>query len=333
MKIEELFSLTHVTNTKDSKSHDQAHGKLNGLLIVSDFVKTGDTLDVKIRSEEQTYVLCNNLDVSLINSISDMEGGLRGQNSTAQSISYIFDELDAHIDFTISASKYKQANSHLNAIYLPLGQITLGESEIEITYEASGNGSGSTNNITVYSVQKESLPDHYLQYDETKDFDTTQHMVRSLVFHSSDHLVDENGVYESIEFQIDTDDGTLLSDLRGLLLATNIFSEIDGLPETKNVKLYSDDSAVPGTVRVKATGYDATKQSLVIVKEIIPAAVSTSTVNELEKMRKRVEKLERTNADLAKRYRHAGRTEKSEEMAQVEQQLKASNEQEKEQAS
>lgn len=324
MKVEKLFTHSFNRNAGGSDSYTMGRGKVQGILITSSSGASLDKLSLKLRSNKSTIPLAINLTHGAIGTISDQNYGVR----SSLGLSYVFSSLITQVETLITETSGAGSVGQLvkdvagigyYAIYLPLGHITLGESELELVTQAYNSGSDLDVTNDYYAVHLNDEPDKFFVYDETKDFDTTQDKVREIYFASTSSLLSD-GAYDEIEIQIDEDEGqTFLSDVKGLLCASNIFGQIDGVPELRNVRIYSESSPIPSRVRVKVSGTDLSTadNSLIFVKELIDSSVSRSTVQNLSELTAKVEKLEKKDPETAEAYRHAGSIVKSEELREV----------------
>lgn len=334
MKATKLFDVSGVASASVTASHTTGQGRLNGLvLFYSEVIYKADVISIKTRTKSNVYPHATNMSVRKLASLSDLSFGLRASGALNGVVREMLNATDATVDANkiFPDAKYGQfvpmLGTSVRCVYIPLGHITLGNAELEVSLQTS---SGSTaQNVAVYAIHSEFKPDNYLIYDETKDFDSTHNSVREIYFASEDYLITEAGE-KSLSIQLDYPDQTTdLLDTRGILGITNLFSNVEGMPEMKTVRLFRDTMPVPSSVRAKITGADSAVDSLIYIKELLSEQTSTSTIDNLNEMTKRVEKLERENSDLAKRYRHAGITDKSQDMKKVKAELEASNEADK----
>jgi hypothetical protein len=128
-----------------------------------------------------------------------------------------------------------------------------------------------------------------------------------------------------VNVKITDDESTYLSDIVSLKASTMLFGRYELINESPFALIYKNTTEVPVDVHFKLTGADA--QNAIVInkaKRYVQEMTSNSTITELEKLRSRVEKLEREEPETAKALRHAGKITKSEDLAEAEREIKES---------
>lgn len=316
MNIDKLFQHDFV-DSASSSAYDVGYGHLNGIAIVGTTLSSADTIDIKLRTNTQTYVLATRLSLGFVATQSDMNYGVRSRHGIGEALR-VLDEEDA-----VNQENFGDFYPDFRMVYLPLGSISLENAELEVSITNASRTGGVSQSYSLYKVSLDNSPMRLLQYDETKDFDSTHDMVREIYF-SSGNPIFEDGVFRDLEFRIDTSSGTLINDSQGALLGTNVFSRAESIPENRYVRLYTDDMPVPTSVRFKVVGQNGS-DSVIYIKEIVPELVKYATVETAKKLMERIEKLP---DDLQKNYRRLdARVKKVEELQSAINQAENANKQ------
>ena len=321
-------------STGDVKFHTIGKGHLNGLLFYSSDTDPGYTVTIKRRTEHGTHVLCANMKAKDIQAISHLEGGVDEGSSRAT------EALGSQLvtKAVITQAEYDivraiSGDQGMHAVHLDLGSLYLGrQSELEITVNFSNFEVGRVFAAYAVSVAKE--PDQMYQYDVTADLEATHNNVDAVFLTSADgtNLIevaaDGTGALISpdLTLQLEDSDSAWLTDILGLFVSTNVLAGIEGAASSRIFQLYRRPDALPAEVFVKLMGTDTNKVRLIVRRSKFDQRItSDQTVEELTKLRQRVEKIEREQPELAKALRHAGAAVKSEQLEQVEKAAKATN--------
>lgn len=302
-----------------NKDVDQSTGQLEGLLIVGS-ASGLNSVTVKIRDNKRTFVLANRLTLDFISALSNFENGLQARGHFANQIMALIGELDADVDVTISSAlmdNFERTFLYKEAMYLPLGHISLGkDKELEVIYN---HGEATTKQVDIYTVHTTPKPDAYLEYDKTLDLDKSLGMVRQVWYNDGRQLIGQDGEFVgSINVQLDIEgEKTYLFDQAGMYGMHNVFGQIEGRYEEDYFRIFSETGPLPANLRCKVVTDSSATPHIVYVREVIPTSVSLSTVNNLDDLISRIEKLEREEPEVAKAYRHSGAIVKSDDLKEA----------------
>jgi uncharacterized protein (UPF0335 family) len=322
VKIDKLFTHGFDRANQSQTSKNFGRGQFNGLFFT---YPTGaykeDRVTIKLRHERGVDVLANRLPIGHIAAISELQGGFVRAGLTETMRLLIGKLVDTSLaggaaDKTIIKKSFSNT---MDCFALDLGNITLGESELEVTLDTVGTGVANPQSIDVYTYNLGVKPDYLKVYDFSHDLEQGHRLVRDafLVPRSvNDMLYDSDAMsFLDLDIQMDTGKYTYLTDLMGVCISTALFSKVEDSIPNDIARLYSETDALPADCYVKITGSDAPKVSLLFIKEkIVPSATSKSTLGNLEALISRIEKLERESPEIAKAYRHAGAIKKSQEL-------------------
>lgn len=317
MKLDKLFSHSFNREGVSQKIHTLGKGKLTGFLVQTDNLFTSDKISVKVRGKERTEVLLNRTEMRFLDSYSNANLGTSYNLGLGRHINQLYEQMVSHVTGFAGGFAFDHFAGELDTVYVDVGHITLDLAEVEFKLEtALTTGGESSGTYTVYAVHQETKPDFYKQYDITRDRDVVQRQISEIYFVSRTPIYQRGELKKDIQFQIDTDEGTMLNDSLGALALTNIFGNIEH-HQVLLATLFREDSPIQGSCRVKIDGQLHDEDHLLFVRKIIPKEVSTATKNNLQELKTKVEKLERENGELAKRMRHSGDLVTSEELAEA----------------
>jgi hypothetical protein len=342
MKIDQLFRVSRSTTDLIQKSYNTGKGKLNGLIIRFKGIQpsSDDRITILNRTKDALYAHANNISLVDLACISDIENGLSAYGGVANLFSLFRAKFgdkfaaaasggtttEKIFPFTDELDWAGQVGDLNRAIYVDLGHLTLDQQnqlEINITLSALASAPAG-NEVIVSSVYASPSADIFYQYDTSRDFENTVHQVRSIYLTNKGGLFDENHWVREMAIQLETDK-TRLMQLGDLYAATQLFGKIEGAANRFAARLYQESLPLPTSALIKVTGDIDANDKLIYKRETVPANASNSTVDNLKEITRQIEKLEKSNTELAKRYRHIGVTQKSEELEVVTNRLEASN--------
>jgi len=294
-------------------------GKLNGLLItnVDGF---NDRITVKLRHDQDTEFLATRLRMSFVRFLTDLYHGNTGGGVIGKAVEFTLQTLAGGATpdpLAVEAlSNYRGLTADVSAVYLPLGNINLEDKELEISIEVSEDSPNKK--VDVSLVHLNDGPDIYLKYDETTDTDISMKGIRQIFLSNQSGLVNSDGSVQEIDIQLDITDGrNLLNNVNSFLGATSVFGGIEGYGSQQYCRIYEETLPVPAKIRTKLTGGGVSGTEIIFVRELVPDTVSESNLVNLEEIAQRVERLEREDPQVAKNYRRAGLTVKSEVLDQT----------------
>lgn len=342
MKIDQLFRTSKSSTETVQKSYNTGKGKMNGLIVRFKGVSpwSVDTISILTRTTDHLYAHANNVSLADFATISDIEYGLTAYGGVADMFLRFKNKFGGLFaaaasggttttpifpaaEFTDFAGQVGDLN---RSIYIHLGHLTLDQQnqlEINLSLGVDANAPAG-NEVIVSAVYSEASADMFYLYDTSRDFENTMHQVRSMYLVNKGGLFDANHWIREINIQLETDK-TRLMQLGDLYAATQLFGKVEGAANRFGARLYRESLPLPASVSLKVSGNIHADDKLIFMKEVVPSNASNSTVSNLKEIAKQVEHLEKSNSELAKRYRHAGVTQRSETLESVANKLEASN--------
>lgn len=314
MKLDKVFTVPvdRTLGAGGSGTFNFSRGKINGLIISGmSYIGANDRVTVKLRQNNKVLLLVSRMRMTDLEFISNLNYG------------YAYSPFNEIVYETV---KTAGEGARLGGVvrgrtmYIDLGHITLDQGELEITLDGADHATLThTDNFSFYSVHFGDQPDRVFIYDETKDLYGNHDSVRSIFIKNETGFADVDGdIDKDVDVQVDSDEKSFFSDITGVIAATQLFSNVENLIADKMVKIFAKSDGLPADCHIKVTGNDASETALIFIKEeIMQAATTKSTFNNLGELIQRVEKLERKDPAKAKAYRHAGIIEKSQDLKKV----------------
>lgn len=314
-------------------NHQLERGRLTGLMFTTTSTfHQKDLLTIKLRKPNgQTIMIADDVSVGDLAQLSDFKRGLitKGMADTPDGDD---NELTAEV-------QVRQKNYSVDAFELPIGHLTLQDSQLQITIKVA-KAFGNVCNFKVYRIMGPMDTDVVYQYDTSTDFEAFHAMVREIYLVSRGQQPGQplgnysffnyegygtpgtpsaglRAVAKDIKIRLEYEGENNTFDVDGMGAATAIFGSFATPPNTL-LSVYADGDALPTPkIHVKVSGADAKIGYLLVIKEHRDARMAVaSNIANAETQIARTQALEKTNPDQAAAARAAEVTARSSDLVQ-----------------
>jgi hypothetical protein len=305
-KIQKLASTTVGSNSGQLK-FSESRGSMNGIILVANggsFV-SGDKCTI-------TYVPNSGDPVTLVTSVP-LTHLLRLSELVYGS------PLTPQAETILSGAGAEQESINIKALYIDLGHIQLdGGHKLEINFDFA-QATRANFVVKAYSfygsVQANIMKKYYLT-DQTNH---TVDMVRMafIVSTATNGFDNGSGVLQEMDISKTVDGEQCETDLYGLASATALFADTAVALGDGMVYLHQDNEGLPCTLGWNYTGTTSNVVTLIVADAIIPSLVSAGTVHTMEKNLVKTISLESSKPEIARAYRHANISFKSDRIGKA----------------
>jgi hypothetical protein len=280
-------------------SHNLKTGSLNGIiLVVGGSILDGDKVSITFQPKQgEPKTLVRSVPLKALQLYSNLKFG-----AVRTRVEKLLDDAGGVETDALS----------IQGIYIDLGHITLdGFGTLEVKVDAVANVS-RTGSYRLYSVYRQSLPSIMKSYYMNDQTNHSADFVRELFLYNAGGLDNGGGTAPAMDISLTTDEGQHNFDLTGAIAQTMMFSSVEGLVPDGLIHIHSDTVGLPSTVAWSYDGTPANTFTLVVADAVIPDLLSEATTEHLSKVLSKTDKMEFKYPELARAYRHAGVSDKSE---------------------
>lgn len=288
-------------------------GHTNGIYINA--WRNDIELTVRYRHKQGNTVIVPGITLGVFRDLSDYMFGAGGDQPDEISIlmEVIKDAIiaGAGTDISQNASYLAVQGWRSDAVGKPMridfGSIYLADGE-EIVIDLK---SPVATRIAVSTFSDSRTPHEVLTYEMVQDANSNYGQAQAIFAFAA-----KKGIFDyDLKYKVSDSYDSLFTNQSDLFTASRLLGQYEFIGRPDFVQVWSNSTAIPDTVSVQISGADAkTTQLLVIRKELIQAAVSANTILEAERTIQRMDKLERTEPEVAKALRHSGVVGKASDM-------------------
>lgn len=318
--VQDKVKSTGITSTQTTDVKLEK-GFLNGVNLSLQTGVGDSTITVKYNPiEGKPVYLLQNFSLAYLQMLSDQNNGhslvttramqeiINSVNELASEGTDIENQLSANLN-TFAGRAYK------TSIDIPLGNIYLDPSslEIEINWKYSDAPVNRTVHISRYETERK--PFELFVYSVSKEKTETFEDVRGIYALCTANYDSTKDAFFQVSDQFSNQDDSF----EGFHQSTLVGSRYESAPIGEvPAKIYQTVNPIPQKVDVEITGSESDEVMLLVIQEhVIPSEVSSNTRNEAQRMALSLAKLEQTNPDKARAYRHKLGLPKSAELLQA----------------
>jgi len=320
----------------NSISTSMGAGHLNGVFI-SCPITSSISCSVKIRTKHGTRVIMQDIDLVTLKLLdkTKIDGSYGLVNVYSESIMILQENVDLiHGELTTppALAAHRGTTSDLRVaatfneggIFVDLGSIYLDRDSELIVSLRSENVADQPVTIMAYSEDRKpySLTTYEFIKDDQISFHDSVGVYGLMVANTEDF--DSGGgkilgrVKDSPEVSVRSGEYSYTAGWEDMFSAQVGRTHDVANIANQFVKLWTNGTAIPETVEIRATGAGSEAISFLNVQQIfIGAMTSNSNVDEMETLHNRLLKLERVEPEKAKALRHSGAIPKAVEVAQT----------------
>lgn len=293
--------VTEAKTSSSTTSFKLNTGFLNGLLFSVPEGVGESTITAKYAPADgsKAVYLTQNHPLSDFESLSDQKGGhdLDATRLNQELIKEVAKLSGQELSDDVLAYADRAFKTNIK---LPLGDLPLKGSELEVTINWKWNGT-INRTIGISRYESNRSPARLFVYEQSRESVKVHHDVVEM------YLVPETATAD-LDINIKVQDDFISQDASYNQfhdMALNVGRYNNAPVGRVPVQIYGATTPIPSTVDLSMSGGDTQSVRTLIVKEIlIPAEVSSSTIVETERLAQQIRTLERADPLKAQAYRH-----------------------------